>query len=68
MAARWQAVANSQPVAEAFRFRLALPDHPPIRITERNMLLMTDKDRPVIVAFWSEDKESLFQPAPQEES
>jgi len=32
------------------------------------MLLMADKDRPVIVAFWSEDKESLFQPAPQEES
>ncbi|QDK20659.1 hypothetical protein ES815_21030 [Leclercia adecarboxylata] len=68
MAARWQAVADSQPVAEAFHFTLALRDHPPIRITERNMLLMADKDRPVIVAFWSEDKESLFQPAPQEES
>lgn len=67
MAARWQAVANSQPVAEAFRFTLALPGQPPIPITERNMLLMSDRDRPVIVAFWSEDRGSLFQPAPQEE-
>jgi len=67
MAARWQAVANSLPVADAFRFTLVLPGQPPIPITERNMLLMSDKDRPVIVAFWSEDRGSLFQPAPQEE-
>ncbi|MDU1062902.1 MAG: MASE1 domain-containing protein [Leclercia adecarboxylata] len=67
MAARWQAVANNRPVAETFRFTLALPDQRPIAITERNMLLMADKDRPVIVAFWSEDRGSLFQTAPQEE-
>jgi len=67
MAARWQAVANNQPVAETFRFTLAIAGHPPITLTERNMLLMSDKDRPVIVAFWSEDQGSLFQPAPQEE-
>ncbi|MEB6377751.1 MASE1 domain-containing protein [Leclercia adecarboxylata] len=68
MAARWQAVAQGQPVAERFRFTLALAGHTPVTITERNMLLMADRDRPVIVAFWSEDKGSLFQPAPQEES
>ena len=68
MAARWRAVANSQPVAKVFRFTLALPDQPPIAMTERNMLLMADKDRPVIVAFWSEETGNLFQPAPQEES
>ena len=67
MAARWQAVAKGQPIAETFRFTLALAGHSPITITERNMLMMTDKDRPVIVAFWSEDKGNLFQPAPQEE-
>lgn len=67
MAARWQAVANSQPVAEAFRFTLVLPGQPPLSLTERNMLLMSDQDRPVIVAFWSEDRGSLFLPAPQEE-
>ncbi|MFK3712862.1 MASE1 domain-containing protein [Leclercia adecarboxylata] len=67
MVARWQAVANSQPVADVFRFTLALPGKVPIPLTERNMLLMSDRDRPVIVAFWSDDKGSLFQPAPQEE-
>jgi len=67
MAARWQAVANDQPVAETFHFTLAIPGHSPITLTERNMLMMTDKDRPVIVAFWTEDKGSLFHPAPQEE-
>lgn len=67
MAARWQAAAKGQPVAERFRFTLTLAGHPPVAITERNMLLMAEKDRPVIVAFWSEDKGSLFQPTPQEE-
>jgi len=67
MAARWQAVANGQPVAETFHFTRAIPGHWPITLTERNMLMMTDKDRPVIVAFWAEDKGSLFHPAPQEE-
>lgn len=67
MAARWQAVANGQPVSEAFRFTLALPGQLPVPIAERNLLLMSDRDRPVIVAFWSEDNASLFQTAPQEE-
>lgn len=68
MAARWQAVANGQPVAETFHFTLALPGQPPLSLTERNMLMMTDNGRPVIVAFWSEDKGSLFQPTPQEDA
>lgn len=68
MTARWQAVANGQPVAEAFRFTLALTGQAPLSLTERNIVLMSDKDRPVIIAFWSEDKGSLFQPAPQEDS
>ncbi len=67
MVARWQAVAQGQPVTEPFRFSLALADRPPLSITERNMLLMADKDRPVIVAFWSGERGSLFQTTPQEE-
>ncbi len=67
LVARWQAVANSQPVSEAFRFTLEIPGEQPFSLTERNMLLMSDRDRPVIVAFWSEDKGNLFQPTPQEE-
>lgn len=65
--ARWQAVAQNQPVAETFHFTLALEGHKPALMTERNMLMMADQDRPVIIAFWSEDPASLFHSTPQEE-
>ncbi|MCU6671646.1 MASE1 domain-containing protein [Enterobacteriaceae bacterium H4N4] len=67
MAARWQAVAQHFPVAETFRFTLAIDGHKPTLMAERNMLMMVDKDRPVIVAFWSEENGGLFQPTTEEE-
>ncbi|MNY72869.1 hypothetical protein D3C86_2115190 [compost metagenome] len=67
MAARWQAVAQNFPVAETFRFTLAIDGQKPTLMAERNMLMMADKDRPVIVAFWSEENGGLFQPTTEEE-